>query len=201
MTSTCSAEVKSRARPPVHKKFLRAVALLSSGMILWAAAGFFVLVRPATDAAERADVLFVLAPAGDRRWQAEQLMDQGAAGTLVFSIPQGQPGNPDPDICYERRAYRIICFSPDPVTTQGEARALSRLSRENGWKSANVLTMQSHITRARSIIRHCYKDDLRMIAYWQKLPVLSFSNPKRSWAYRFVYETAAFVKSAFNQSC
>lgn len=201
MTSTSSFELKNTARSTRPKRLHKFVAFLVVWALLWATAGFFLLVIPATDVPKQADVLFVLAPAGDRVKQAELLMDQDLADTLAISIPLGHEGNPNPAICNERRTYRVVCFSPDPVTTQGEARALRSLSLEYGWKTANVLTMQSHISRARVIIMRCYKEDLRMIAQWQELPVVSLSNPKRSWAYRFAYETAAFVKVATNQGC
>lgn len=201
MTKTGISKTRQagRRRPP--KPFLVTAAWCLTALLLWAIAGLFLYVVPATDAPRHADVLFVLAPPNDRMRYAEQLMDQGYADTLAISAPLDENGSLDSSLCNEKRAYRIVCFYPDPVTTQGEARALQSLSREYGWRSANVLTVQFHAARARVILQRCYKGDLSMIAVWQDLPVLSVSNPRSSWAYRYAYETAAFVKVGVNQGC
>jgi uncharacterized SAM-binding protein YcdF (DUF218 family) len=169
-------------------------------VMLWAVTGLFLYVVPAVDAPRHADVLFVLAPQGDRTRYAEQLMDQGYAGTLAISAPRDTAGSSA--LCNEKRAYKTVCFDPDPVTTQGEARALQSLSEEHGWKSADVLTAQFHVTRARVLLQRCYTGDLGMIAYRQELPLLVLPHVgQSSWAYHYVYETAAFVKVALNQDC
>lgn len=195
----------SEAKAPAHGKSrkisLRVAASSAIVALLWVSVGLFLYVVPSTDGPRHADVLLVLAPPAERIAFAEHLMDRGYAGTLAISVPLQENGGRISATCKEKRAYRIVCFHPDPVTTQGEARALQRLSRMYGWKSANVITTQSHITRARIIIGRCYKGDLNMVAYWQSLPVLSFTNPRQSWAYRLAYETGAFVKVAMNQDC
>lgn len=117
---------------------------------------------------------------------------------LAISVPLVE-GRKEPAACKERRAYRVVCFNPEPVTTQGEARALQRLSARYGWKSVNVLTAEFHVTRARVILERCYKGDLRMIAHRQDRPL--FSLTRNSWAYIYAYETAAFIKVAANQDC
>lgn len=195
----------SEAKAPAHsisrKLFLRMAASSAIAALLWAGVSLFLYVAPATDGPRHADVLLVLAPPIERITFAEQLMERGYAGTLAISVPLQEHDGRISAMCNEKRAYRIVCFHPDPVTTQGEARALQRLSMMYGWKSANVITTQSHITRARIIIERCFKGDLNMVAYWQNLPVLSFTNPRQSWAYRLAYETGAIVKMAVNQDC
>jgi uncharacterized SAM-binding protein YcdF (DUF218 family) len=200
MTKTCISETKRAAIGRRRKLFVRTVASCAMVVTLWAVTGVFLYVVPAVDAPRHADVLFVLAPQGDRTGYAEQLMDLGYAGTLAISAPQAKDGSAA--LCKEKRAYRIVCFDPDPVTTQGEARALQSLSKEYGWKSATVLTAQFHVTRARVLLQRCYKGELGMIAYRQELPLLVFPYLGRSsWAYHYAYETAAFVKVALNQDC
>lgn len=201
MTRTGISETKPAARRRHRKRFLLTGVGCLTALLLWATAGLFLYVAPAMDPPRHADVLFVLAPPNDRMSYAEQLMDQGYADTLAISAPLDQNGSLDSSLCNQKRAYRIVCFYPDPVTTQGEARALQSLSREYGWRSANVLTVQFHAARARVILERCYKGDLSMIAKWQDLPLLSISNPRSSWAYRYAYETAAFVKVGLNQDC
>jgi uncharacterized SAM-binding protein YcdF (DUF218 family) len=200
MTSTCISETKAAPRRRCRRLLLRTVAWCATALLLWAVTGLALYVVPATDAPRHADVLFVLAPQGDRTRYAEQLMDQGYAGTLAISAPRDTAGSSA--LCNEKRAYRIVCFDPDPVTTQGEARALQSLSEEHGWKSADVLTAQFHVTRARVLLQRCYTGDLGMIAYRQELPLLVLPYVgQSSWAYHYMYETAAFVKVALNPNC
>ncbi len=167
----------------------------------WVFAGIFLFVAPAADEPEHADVLFVLGPPDQRIADAEQLMQDGYAPTLAVSSPIDKHGKYEAAICGAHRSYRIICFNPDPFTTQGEARALKNLSDLYGWKSADVLTAQFHVSRARVIIGRCYSGKLRMVADQRNIPLLSFTSPTYSWAYQYVYQTAAFVKVAVHPEC
>ncbi|MGM7777510.1 YdcF family protein [Arthrobacter sp. KNU-44] len=201
MTSTMIPEKRTAPRRKRRKHIISIIVLCVSPVLLWATAGLFLYVEPPADAPKHADVLFVLGPADDRVDYAEKLMDQGYAHTLVISVPQGVAGYPRLTLCDEQRPYRIICFKPDPGTTQGEARELRTLAQENGWKSANVLTAQYHVTRARVIVQRCFQGELNMVSYQKDLPLLSTKKSTPSWAYMYAYQTAAFVKVALNQEC
>lgn len=191
------------ANAPKRKRRLifRAIAAASGLMIAWALMGIFLYVVPPADEPTNADVLFVLGPPDRRIGYAEELMQQGYATTLAVSSPVGKDGRYEAAICTAHRPYRIICFNPDPFTTQGEARALKDLSKKYSWKSANVLTAQFHVTRSRVLIGRCYTGDLHMIADRRSLPLFSASNPTYSWAYQYVYQTAAFLKVAIRPDC
>lgn len=182
------------------RKILRrmATAFTLLGILLgaWAVAGFFLFVNPAVDQPARADALVVLAPPlpTGRLAYAEQLMSEGYATTLVISIAEDRNGVAPTQLCQEDRAYTVLCFTPNPVTTQGEARAIQRLAEEHHWRSINVVSNDFHITRARMIIRRCYSQDLQMLAVRQNISW-------RMWAFRGVYETAALVKAGIDRSC
>ncbi|WP_147294420.1 hypothetical protein [Arthrobacter sp. RT-1] len=172
-----------------------------TALILWIFAGLFLYVWPRADTPEPVDALFVLAPQGARTALAEQLMEQGIADTLAISAPGGDDAAID-QLCKQKRAYRIICFDPDPVTTQGEARAIQALSNEYGWENVSVLTAQFHVTRSRILIQRCYKGSLAMIPFARAMPIIEFPHVgQSSWAYHFVYESAAFVKVALRREC
>ncbi|MDQ0824656.1 uncharacterized SAM-binding protein YcdF (DUF218 family) [Arthrobacter sp. B2I5] len=169
------------------------------GLVLlasWGVASFFLVAVPAVDQPEQSDAVVVLAPAvpTGRLDYATKLMSEGYSPVLVISVPVGESGNPPADICEAHMPYRVICFSPDPATTQGEARAIQKLSDENNWHHVTVVTDDSHVSRARTIIGRCYSRKLDMIAV---RPDLSPIN----WTYRFVYESAAFVKAAVDWEC
>lgn len=144
----------------------------------------------------------VLAPADERLPYAEQLMKEGYAETLAISVPRPEDGGqPAFDPCAARRPYKTVCFRPKPVTTQGEARALQHLAREHGWETVNVITAQSHVTRARMLMSRCFDGDIRMLAAGKERPIFSTTRIGSSWAYVYLYETAALTKAATRQSC
>lgn len=176
-----------------QRKLLAIVAWGGMALWSWLFAGLFLYVEPAVSSPRPAAVLFVLAPQTEARVKAaEELMAAGFAETLVLSVPTN--GSPPPDVCKKKRSYPIICFAPDPVTTQGEARALRKLAEDHKWQSVNALTAKFHITRSRIILQRCFEGDLNMVSYEQHLSAMS-------WAYRYIYETAAFAKVAFNPGC
>ncbi|WP_284983049.1 ElyC/SanA/YdcF family protein [Arthrobacter sp. efr-133-TYG-118] len=194
---------ETQATPPARRKrlFLRSFAVIAALAIFWAVAGIFLYVAPSADQPKRSDVLFVLGPPDNRISYAEKLMQQGYAPTLAVSSPIDQYGRFEASICGAQRVYRVICFKTDPFTTQGEARALKNLSDQYGWKSADVLTAQFHVTRARVIVGRCYSGDLHMVADQMDLPLISVTDLTYSWAYQYLYQTAAFVKVAIHPDC
>lgn len=201
MTLTDTPPTEATAPRRKMPLLLRALTATMGLVIVWAIAGIFLYVAPPDDEPANADVLFVLGPPDRRIGYAEELMQQGYAPTLAVSSPVGKDGRYEAAICTAHRSYRIICFNPDPFTTQGEARALKDLSNKYGWKSANVLTAQFHVTRSRVLIGRCYTGGLHMVADRRGLPLFSASNPTYSWAYQYVYQTAAFVKVAIHPNC
>lgn len=152
-------------------------------------------VVPAVDPPKRSDAVVVLAPTVEsgRLDYAQSLMAQGYGATLVVSVPN-HGGKDSSDICRANRPYRVICFGPDPMTTRGEARAIQKYSEENAWRSITVVTDDSHVTRARTLIERCYSYELRMAAVRRERSL-------SVWAYRFVYESAALVKAAAERGC
>ncbi|WP_427172287.1 YdcF family protein [Arthrobacter sp. 92] len=200
MTSTHLLETLAPSQKST-RWFLKTVSAVATLLIVWAVAGLFLYVAPQADSPKHADVLFVLGPPDQRMEHAEELMKQGYAPTLAVSVPLGKDGRFDAPICGSNRPYRVICFNPEPFTTQGEARALSDLSLRYGWRSADVLTAQFHLARARVILDRCYAGDLTMVADRRRLPLFSASDFTGSWIYQYMYQSAAFVKVAVNPGC
>lgn len=174
---------------------VRRIAAFSAAVFLaWGLAGIWLIAAPKTDAPQPADVLFVLGPPDDRMAYAELMMAMGDIDVLAVSSPVDDGGHFTAPICQAARDYPILCFHPDPFTTQGEARSLQSLSRDHGWKTVNVLAPRHHVTRARVLLERCYQGELRMIEY---APSLSL----QKWAYLGVYHSAAFVKVALTPGC
>lgn len=187
-----SGGAHGRRRHRLRNGFIAILVCCIVFLAAWVIAGNFLFANPAVDQPTESDAIIVLAPAAEtgRLDHALDLMSEGYSSTLVISAPPDNEGS----ICGADRPYRIICFSPDPVTTQGEARAIQKLSEENGWRTITVVTDDSHVTRARILIARCYSQELNMSASKREL------SPS-SWAFRFLYESAALVPVALHPSC
>jgi uncharacterized SAM-binding protein YcdF (DUF218 family) len=127
---------------------------------------------------------------------AQSLVEQGAAPVLVLSDPyKGDTGLSVHAACASRpSAYRLVCFTPDPSTTRGEAREIQALARANGWHRVAVVAPTFHISRARLLVRRCYPGTLLMLA----LPThVAWDN----WTYQYVRQTLGYAKAAVLRSC
>lgn len=181
------------------------VPVLALGLV-WLIAGWTVLQHPRADAPARSDALLVLGPP-DRTRMAEalRLMDAGLAPVLVVANPGTRDlGDASGRVYYARAAqtcsgggeqdYEVICFRPDPSTTQGEAMELRALSEQRGWDHVSVLTYRQHVARSRLLLGRCYTGEL---------DVLSFDYPDvpRGLLREFVYQSGGFVKAWLTPGC
>lgn len=147
-------------------------------------------VVPVSDAAQPTDAFVVLG--GDtftiRLDAAIGLVRQQPGASLVVSTP-GRTRCP----FFLRFSTRVICFRPDPSTTQGEARATAALAKEHGWTSITVVTTADQVWRARLRFSRCYGGDLRVVQAPTSMWIRLRSVP---------YEMAATVKAeVFQRSC
>jgi uncharacterized SAM-binding protein YcdF (DUF218 family) len=122
-------------------------------------------VFPATDAPGRADAVVVFAGGdGERQSEGIRLVREGVAPVLVIS-DGGEPGSPRARVCRERPAgLRLVCFSPDPATTRGEARRFAELADQQGWRSLVLVTSTYHALRAGLLLERCYDGQVRRVA-------------------------------------
>lgn len=119
-------------------------------------------VAPTSDAPARTDAIVVLGGATftDRLHAAIELAKRYRGTPLVVSTP-GNVRCPDADDV--PTTTHIICFRPDPSSTQGEAQAAAELAKKNHWTSMSVVTTADQIWRARLRFTRCYAGSLRMI--------------------------------------
>jgi uncharacterized SAM-binding protein YcdF (DUF218 family) len=146
-------------------------------------------VYPDVNAPERSDAIVVLgghgAPAFDK---GEQLAREGYAPALVFSLQTSMD-------CHRYRSYlaprlprlKVMCFTPIPQSTQGEARSIARLARQLGWTRIIVVLPTTQATRARLRIGRCYPGQVLEVAF----------SPEGvgEWLYQFAYEWGALFKA------
>lgn len=145
-------------------------------------------VLPHRDRPAPADAIVMFAGSPGRLERAVGLAEAGYAPVLAVSQPTAADPCPSdvPNV-------EVICFSPSPLTTQGESRWVAEAARVRHWRSLIVVTSTSQTTRARLRLHRCYSGDTLMIGV---------SPPRRLWPYVIAYEWAAMGKALLLQrSC
>src|ERR1700742_2373379 len=116
------------------------------------------IVFPAMGAPARVDAIVVLGGPGDRLDLGLQLARAGRAPYLVLSL--GLPYVP-PGICTQHvGAAQVICFHPDPDTTQGESEGASQIARQDGWRSIVPVTPRAQVWPAHLRFERCYSGQI-----------------------------------------
>jgi hypothetical protein len=121
---------------------------------------------------------------------ADRLIADNSPGAVeAVSTPNGLPC----PTYHAPQASALICFSPDPSTTQGEARAVAKLAAQYGWTSITVVTTADQVWRARLRFSRCWSGDLRVVQAPTTIVTRLLSAP---------YETAATIKAeVFQRRC
>jgi uncharacterized SAM-binding protein YcdF (DUF218 family) len=140
--------------------------LLALLLAAFLAASAVLFVWPREDEPGRADAVVVLSGArGSRLAKGLELMRDGVARTLVISdgrAPGWAEGN---RLCRSGGSkFRVVCFRPEPYSTEGEANDVAKLARERGWRSIVVVTSRYHLTRSRMLFRRCGDAAVRTVA-------------------------------------
>jgi len=140
-------------------------------------------VVPASDGDRPADAVVVL---GGQAYQArlrtaDAMLQEHPGSVVVVSIPGGIACPPQPP-----GASAILCFSPNPSTTQGEARTTAKLAARYGWKSIEVVTTADQVWRARLRFSRCWSGDLHVVRSDSSIYLRLRAVP---------YETAATIKA------
>ena len=84
----------------------------------------------------------------------------------------------------------MICFDPNPATTQGEAEFAGRLARRYHWRSIALVTTTPQDTRARLRLERCFSGEVYVVT----APL-----PAQDWPHALVYEWGATLKALFLQ--
>jgi uncharacterized SAM-binding protein YcdF (DUF218 family) len=171
----------------LRRSLVLAIAL-GVGVVLVVGFTLRLFVWPATDPVEPADAVVVLAGGdGERLDRAKELMRDGVAPTLALSFgPVGMCTSPQP--------FDLVCFTPDPETTRGEAEAIGRLAQERHWSNVIVVTSTPHVTRSRLLVERCYSGRLQVTgaAPDAGLP---------TWLGAIVHEWGGLAESLVRRSC
>jgi uncharacterized SAM-binding protein YcdF (DUF218 family) len=141
----------------------------------------------------RVDAIVVLGGPGDRLGKGLELAHQGRAPALVVSEGLPQPTIPSSVCGPHGHPFKVICFQPEPGTTQGEAEFIGRVAKQYRWRSVVLVTTPDQDTRARIRFGRCFAGHIYVVT----TPL-----PASEWAYQIAYQWAATFKAVVLQrSC
>lgn len=127
-----------------------------------------VLVWPTSDDPQRADAIVVYAGGqpNERIGVAVELMEQGVAATLVISEGNQRwgVGTEVERLCQEGSpSFDVICVTPLPDTTIGEAALFGELATKYGWEHLVVVTSDAHLSRASLWLKRCFTGNVSQV--------------------------------------
>lgn len=185
-----SAVPAARTRTGRRRRWRRWLIALAVLIVVFLGTTARLFIWPDQGLPSRVDALVSLDTPGGALNTALRLAEQHRAPNLVISLgtPMSGYGCPHPI-----PGVRLICFNPDPGTTQGEAQYVGRLARKYHWRSVAIVTITPQETRARLRVERCFGGPV----YTQGTPI-----GLTSWPYQVGYEWGALFKALFLQrSC
>jgi uncharacterized SAM-binding protein YcdF (DUF218 family) len=179
-----------RLRWPRSRWRRRVLALFVVLLVAFCGLTAELFVFPATGMPGKVDAIVVPGGPGNRLAAGLALARQNRARYLVLSQGQYVP----PQLCGSRvGTASVICFQPDPATTQGEAEATAHLAREYGFRSIVLVTTPDQTWRAKLRLQRCYGGEISAVT----TPL-----PLHLWPYQIAYQWAAAAKAeVFNRGC
>jgi uncharacterized SAM-binding protein YcdF (DUF218 family) len=178
-------------RLTINRRWRLIMAGLCLLIVAFSAVTARLFVWPSTGMPAHVDAIVVLGGQGSRLDLGEQLAAQNRSHFLVLSkgLPWIRPG-----LCEQHSAaLTVICFQPDPVTTQGEAQYTARLAKQHGWRSIVLVTTPDQIWRAELRFGRCFPGKI----YGVTTPL-----GKRLWPQAVGYQWLATAKAeVVNRGC
>lgn len=175
-----------------RKRSVRLILAVASGVFFaFCLLSAWLFVFPATGMPARVDAIVVLGGSGGRLDLGLQLAQEDKAPYLVLS--HGLPWIP-PHLCtgHAGRA-KVICFNPEPGTTQGEAEGAAEFAKKYGWTSMVLVTTTDQVWRAHLRFQRCYPGEVYGVA----APV-----PWYDWPYAILYQWGATAKAeTYQRDC
>lgn len=160
----------------------RVLAACGTALLIFCAVTARLFIWPARGMPARVDAIVMLAGPGDRLKEAIRLARGHRAPFLVISRGYDGYGGPCPPAVPR---VRLICFNPNPATTQGEAEFAARLAKRHHWRSIVLVTSTAQDSRARQRMKRCFGGPVY---------VMTVGVPLRFWPGEIAYEWAATIK-------
>jgi hypothetical protein len=202
------------ARPKGKKTLMRRLKIIS-GIVVTLVVGWFIFatvmiyIPPQGDVEAETDAVVSLSPPPYRLPLAQELYANDRADRLAISYVPVDPRHfnaewvaawePAENYCEEGTAQadeHISCFTPEEVSTRGEAYAVRELAEVESWDSITVVTSRHHTFRVRYIFEQCVGDVVDVnVVFPEPDPYIEKS--KENWGWYLLYENAAFFKAIY----
>lgn len=184
------------SRRRTRRRRTRRIVLTVLLLVLATAATLLIrpIVRPdLAPLPAKADAIIVLGGPGNRRMTALQLIGEGRAPVLAFSVSTEELSVAHWCDRGDFRGQPVICFHSEPFTTRGEARSIAQMAKQHNWHSVILVTSADQAARAELRVGRCYDGDIY---------VATAHLPWYHWPVQIAYQAAAFVKAyTFQRSC
>ncbi len=176
------------ARFKARRARITAVVVLAM-VLLFCASTLRLFVFPDLNAPARSDAIVVLGGTQGAGAKAIELAKEGYAPTIAFSVtPTASCGHSIAHLPTER----VLCFTPHPDSTQGEARWIAHMATLRDWHQVIVVMRTTQATRARLRIGRCYPGRVIEVGVAPSGPC--------DWVHGIIYEWGALVKALVLQS-
>jgi uncharacterized SAM-binding protein YcdF (DUF218 family) len=138
-----------------------------------------------------ADAIIELAGPGNRDATTMELVRAGRAPVVAQSTVPAEAGThkclPPVD------GVEVLCFTPDPGTTRGEARYIGEIAAQRHWQSVIIVTTPDHALRAQLRVSRCFPGTVS---------VATSPLPWWDWFRQIPYQWAASAKAlVFQTGC
>jgi predicted GTPase len=146
----------------------RRLIVIAAAVVVVVAVAFAVrfVVFPHSDSIGKADVVVVVDSAtdGNKFEMVRKILAVSPQSTVLYSAADGK--------CDRLRdvATHLVCFYPNPDTTQGEARYAAAYATAHHDSSMAVVVPRPQLSRARIRFSRCWKGSLDMIEAPTSLP-------------------------------
>jgi len=152
----------------------------------------FLFIWPPHGMPAHVDAIVLLDGDGNRAPTALALAAEHRTRFLLISTP-GLPANGTGSCAPPVPGVRVICFSPSPATTQGEARYTAMLVRRYHWTSVAIVAIAPQNIRARIRFERCTSARIYVVDAPLKLT---------HWPPEIIYQWLATIKAeVFQRSC
>ena len=176
------SRARSRKLPGRWRIAALAVALVLAG---FAALTVRLFMWPAQGMPAHVDAIVMMNGPGDRLDTALHLGWEHRSSVLVIS--RGSPYWGHGSICAPKiPQVTVICFDPNPATTQGEAEFAGRLAERYHWRSIALVTTTPQDTPGRVRMKRCFTGEVYVVT----APL-----PAREWPYTLAYEWGATINA------
>lgn len=170
-----------------------AVVLVSQ--LVLAGVGIAVFANASSDPLRKVDAIVVLGGEHDgREAYGVDLAKSGLASAVLLSNAYGSDDPVMREQCAaSTAAVTIICRTPEPFNTKGEAIMTRELADQHGWSSVMVISWRYHLPRARYLFEHCFSSQPGAVSMHEVPRTYDFS--PLTWQYTFLYQSAGFAKA------